>query len=42
MQVVKFRHIRRLLSDTTLTQENLPERLRLDPPEHQEPQLPLL
>lgn len=42
LQVVKFRHIRRLLSDTTLTPQNLPDRLALDPPEHQESQLPLL
>ncbi|MDX1601167.1 MAG: hypothetical protein R3191_06605 [Anaerolineales bacterium] len=40
--VVKFRHVRRLASDTTLNRENLLERLALDPPEHQEPQLPLL
>lgn len=40
--VVKFRHIRRLASDTTLNRENLLQRLALDPPEHQEPQLPLL
>ena len=42
LQVVKFRHIRRLHSDTTLTRETLLERLGIDPPEHQEPQLPLL
>lgn len=40
--VVKFRHIRRLLSDTTLTTDNLRERIGIDPPEHQDPQLPLL
>jgi hypothetical protein len=42
LQVVKFRHIRRLHSDTTLTRETLIERMGIDPPEHQEPQLPLL
>lgn len=40
--VLKFRHVRRLASDTTLNRANLMERLALDPPEHQDPQLPLL
>ncbi len=40
--VIKFRHVRRLASDTTLNRANLMERLALDPPEHQDPQLPLL
>ncbi len=40
--VIKFRHVRRLREDTTLTPENLPDRLAIDPPEHQDPQLPLL
>jgi hypothetical protein len=41
-RVVKFRHIRRLGSETTLRADNLAERLALDPPEHRDPQLPLL
>jgi hypothetical protein len=40
--VIKFRLVRRLMSETTLTRENLGERLAIDPPEHQDPQLPLL
>jgi hypothetical protein len=40
--VIKFRHIRRLASETTLDRANLDERLALDPPGHQDPQLPLL
>ncbi|MEA1976298.1 MAG: hypothetical protein U9N80_00190 [Chloroflexota bacterium] len=40
--VIKFRLVRRLIAETTLTRENLPERLSIDPPEHQDPQLPLL
>lgn len=42
VRIVKFRHIRRLASDTTLTPANLAERLAVDPPEHKDPQLPLL
>jgi hypothetical protein len=41
-RVVKFRHIRRLGSETTLRADNLAERLAIDPPEHRDPQLPLL
>jgi hypothetical protein len=41
-RVVKFRHVRRLASEMTLSKENLVERLAIDPPEHQDPQLPLL
>lgn len=41
-RVVKFRHVRRLASEMTLNRENLSERLAIDPPEHQDPQLPLL
>jgi hypothetical protein len=41
-RVLKFRHVRRLVTETTLTRENLNERLAIDPPEHQDPQLPLL
>ena len=40
--VIKFRLVRRLVAETTLTRENLRERLAIDPPEHQDPQLPLL
>ncbi len=40
--VIKFRLVRRLMAETTLTRENLRERLAIDPPEHQDPQLPLL
>ncbi len=40
--VIKFRHVRRLSSETTLERANLAERLALDPPSHQDPQLPLL
>jgi hypothetical protein len=42
IRVVKFRHVRRLLAETTLTRDNLVQRLAIDPPEHQDPQLPLL
>ncbi|MGB2895494.1 MAG: hypothetical protein WBB65_04940 [Anaerolineales bacterium] len=40
--VIKFRLVRRLMAETTLTRENFKERLTIDPPEHQDPQLPLL
>jgi hypothetical protein len=40
--VIKYRHIRRLFEDTTLDRNNLHERLTLDPPGHEDPQLPLL
>ena len=40
--VLKFRHIRRLSEDTTLDRDNLLERLALDPPGQEDPQLPLL
>ena len=40
--VIKFRLVRRLMAETTLTRENFMERLAIDPPEHQDPQLPLL
>jgi hypothetical protein len=42
LRILKFRHVRRLAGDTTLTQDNLVERLAVDPPEHEDPQLPLL
>ncbi len=42
VRVVKFRHVRRLAEEANLRRERLLERLALDPPEHQDPQLPLL
>jgi hypothetical protein len=42
LRVVKFRHVRRLAAETTLTSANFEERLAIDPPEHQDPQMPLL
>jgi hypothetical protein len=41
-RIIKFRHIRRLATETTLTRENLNQRFTIDPPEHHDPQLPLL
>lgn len=41
-RVIKFRHVRRLASETTLRAGNLDERLQLDPPESSDPQPPLL
>ncbi|MGH2619701.1 MAG: hypothetical protein ACRDHG_03910 [Anaerolineales bacterium] len=41
-RVMKFRHVRRLAEDTTLERGNLLDRLVLDPPGHEDPQLPLL
>jgi hypothetical protein len=41
-RAIKYRHVRRLADDTTVTAENLEERLAIDPPEHQDPQMPLL
>ncbi|NIS80380.1 MAG: hypothetical protein GTO14_09285 [Anaerolineales bacterium] len=41
-RVIKFRHVRRLAAEATLTMENLTERLGIDPPGHHDPQLPLL
>jgi hypothetical protein len=42
VRVIKFRHVRRLSEETTLSRENLMERLGIDPPEREDPQLPLL
>ncbi len=42
LHIIKYRHIRRLSEDTTLNRENLFERLALDPPGQEDPQLPLL
>jgi hypothetical protein len=41
-RIIKFRHVRRLAEETTLNRENLVQRFTIDPPEHQDPQLPLL
>lgn len=41
-RIVKYRHIRRLAEEPTLKPENLGERLALDPPGREDPQLPLL
>jgi hypothetical protein len=41
-RVVKFRHIRRLAAESTLQPANFDSRLGIDPPEHADPQLPLL
>jgi hypothetical protein len=41
-RILKFRHIRRLLAESTLTRQNFSERMKIDPPENQDPQLPLL
>jgi hypothetical protein len=40
--VIKFRHVRRLAAEAGLTREGLLERLAIDPPQHHDPQLPLL
>lgn len=40
--ILKFRHVRRLMEDTTLDRGNLMQRLTLDPPGPEDPQLPLL
>lgn len=41
-RILKFRHVRRLIEDTTLDRSNLMQRLTLDPPGPEDPQLPLL
>ena len=41
-RILKFRHVRRLAEETTLTRQNLVQRFTIDPPEHHDPQLPLL
>lgn len=41
-KVIKYRHIRRLEAETTLSVDNLERRLGIDPPDHHDPQLPLL
>jgi hypothetical protein len=41
-RVVKYRHLRRLMEEATLKPENFVERLAIDPPGHEDPQLPLL
>jgi hypothetical protein len=42
LRLVKFRHVRRLAAETTLSLGNLDERLALDPIDESDPQLPLL
>jgi len=42
LRILKYRHIRRLAEETTLTRGNLIERMGVDPPENEDPQLPLL
>jgi hypothetical protein len=42
LRVIKFRHVRRLADEATLTQANLAERIAIDPPGYHDPQLPLL
>ena len=41
-RIIKYRHVRRLATEPTLTRENFVQRLAIDPPDHQDPQLPLL
>lgn len=41
-KVIKYRHVRRLEAETTLTLDNLEIRLGIDPPDQHDPQLPLL
>jgi len=41
-RIVKFRHIRRLAGDPALTPVDFAARLGIDPPGHEDPQLPLL
>jgi hypothetical protein len=42
LHIIKYRHVRRLSEDTTLSRDNLFERLALDPAGREDPQLPLL
>lgn len=42
VRLMKFRHVRRLYAETTLTAENLHERMGIDPPGRHDPQMPLL
>jgi DNA-directed RNA polymerase subunit RPC12/RpoP len=42
IRILKYRHVRRLAGDNTLTLDNLVERMAVDPLEHEDPQLPLL
>jgi hypothetical protein len=42
VRIMKFRHVRRLYAETTLTSENLYERMGIDPPGRHDPQMPLL
>jgi hypothetical protein len=42
VRVLKFRHVRRLYAETTLTSENLRDRIGIDPAGRHDPQMPLL
>jgi hypothetical protein len=39
---IKYRHLRRMVDDESVTRENLEERLALDPLQYDAPQLPLI
>jgi hypothetical protein len=41
-RIIKFRHVRRLSTETTLQRDNFAQRLAIDPPDQHDPQLPLL
>jgi hypothetical protein len=41
-RVIKYRLVRRLAEEAGLSQHNFEERLTIDPPQHHDPQLPLL
>ena len=41
-RVIKFRHVRRLATEANLSLNNLAERIAIDPPEREDPQMPLL
>jgi hypothetical protein len=41
-KVIKFRHVRRLVTESNLNIGNIVERMAIDPPERQDPQMPLL
>jgi hypothetical protein len=42
LRIIKFRHVRRLANEATLTRMNLADRIAIDPPGYHDPQLPLL
>jgi hypothetical protein len=41
-KVIKFRHVRRLVTESNLNMINVVDRMAIDPPERQDPQMPLL